>query len=229
MNYLKVYTDFETSIEMLSDAEVGRLFRAMLRYADRGEVSDLCGNERFLWGAAKVGIDHEQEYRRQRAENGAAGGRPAKANKSNEKQKKAKESNEKQTKANKSRNEYEYEYEMNSEYESEDELDSVGAEQAPPPSFLLADGTEYILTENQITTLINGFPMLDVWQTLADIKRWCAVNHDKRKTRAEAERFVNAWFVRERDKKDKWKAEAEAKKQPEKKRSGKYDEIYEKY
>ena len=42
-------------------------------------------------------------------------------------------------------------------------------------------------------------------------------------------RFVNAWFVRERDKKDKWKAEAEARKQPEKKRSGKYDEIYDKY
>ena len=229
MKYLKVYTDFETSIEMLSDAEVGRLFRAMLRYADRGEVSDLCGNERFLWGAAKVGIDHEQEYRRQRAENGAAGGRPAKANKSNEKQKKAKESNEKQTKANKSRNEYEYEYEMNSEYESESELDSVGAEQAPPPSFLLADGTEYILTENQITMLVNEFPMLNCFSVLADIRRWCAANPKQRKTRAGAARFLNAWFVRERDKKDKWKAEAEARKQPEKKRSGKYAEIYEKY
>ena len=228
MNYLKVYTDFANVIEPLGDAEVGRLFCAMLKYAENGEDSQLTGNERYVWGAAKNSIDHVREFNEKKQKNGAKGGRPQNPKKPNETQNnptKPKKPNESQ----KSLKEYEYEDEYESEYESEYELNSVGAEQAPPPGFLLADGTEYILTENQITTLINEFPMLDFFSVLADIRRWCAANPKQRKTRVGAARFLNAWFVRERDKKDKWKAEAEAKKQPEKKRSGKYDEIYDKY
>lgn len=57
MKYLKVFTDFAGDIEVLGDNEVGRLFRAMLLYAETGEERPLVGNERFLWGTAKRNID----------------------------------------------------------------------------------------------------------------------------------------------------------------------------
>ena len=58
MLYLKVWTSFREVIAPLSDAEKGRLFDAMLMYAETGEEPILFeGNERFLWPAAKQGID----------------------------------------------------------------------------------------------------------------------------------------------------------------------------
>ena len=61
MKYLKVFTDFAKSIEMLSDAEKGRLFYAMLTYAETGEEPNLNGNERFVWPTAKMNIDRQEK------------------------------------------------------------------------------------------------------------------------------------------------------------------------
>lgn len=61
MKYLKVFTDFATVISQLNDVEVGRLFRAMLKYAEDGTEADLKGNEKFLWGAAKASIDNQRD------------------------------------------------------------------------------------------------------------------------------------------------------------------------
>lgn len=60
MKYLKVYTDFVQSMEPLSDAERGRLFTAMLEYAEQGTEPDLRGNERFVWPTAKQNIDRQK-------------------------------------------------------------------------------------------------------------------------------------------------------------------------
>lgn len=58
MTYLKVWTSFRESIAPLQDAEKGRLFDAMLKYAETGEEpSEFKGNERFLWAVAKQDID----------------------------------------------------------------------------------------------------------------------------------------------------------------------------
>ena len=61
MKYLKVFTDFAKDLEPLSDTEVGRLFRAMLQYAEEETVPDLKGNERFVWASAKRNIDNQRE------------------------------------------------------------------------------------------------------------------------------------------------------------------------
>lgn len=61
MKYLKVYTDFAADMEQLSDAETGRLFRAMLSYAETGEEPSFGGNEKFLWGTAKKHIDAQRK------------------------------------------------------------------------------------------------------------------------------------------------------------------------
>ena len=61
MKYLKVFTDFAEKIDLLSDAEVGRLFKSMLEYAANGTESELKGNERFLWSMAKLEIDRQAD------------------------------------------------------------------------------------------------------------------------------------------------------------------------
>ena len=61
MKYLKVFTNFSEDLELLSDVEVGRLFRAMLAYAEAGTSGELKGNERFLWATVKKNIDNQRE------------------------------------------------------------------------------------------------------------------------------------------------------------------------
>jgi len=58
MDYLKVWTSFRQTISTLNDSEKGRLFDAMLMYAETGEEpAEFKGNERFLWIVAKQDID----------------------------------------------------------------------------------------------------------------------------------------------------------------------------
>lgn len=61
MKYLKIFTDFKDKMELLSDAERGRLFTAMLEYADSGAELELRGNERFIWKTVKSEIDRQAE------------------------------------------------------------------------------------------------------------------------------------------------------------------------
>ena len=61
MKYLKVFVDFAKDIEGLSDTEAGRLFRAMLKYADTDEEPNLRGVEKILWPVAKKQVDNQRE------------------------------------------------------------------------------------------------------------------------------------------------------------------------
>ena len=76
MEYLKIFTDFARSMEPLDDAERGRLFSAMLAYAERGQIPDLPGNERFIWPTAQLHIDREIEFCEKQRQRGIHGGRP---------------------------------------------------------------------------------------------------------------------------------------------------------
>lgn len=76
MDYLKIFTSFAEVVENLQEAEIGRLFMAMLKYAASGELSDLRGNERFIWPMAKQNIDREAVFLLKQHENGSKGGRP---------------------------------------------------------------------------------------------------------------------------------------------------------
>jgi len=61
MKYLKVFTDFRELMESLENEEKGRLFDAMLAYAEDGTAPVLEGNERFVWAMARRIIDREAE------------------------------------------------------------------------------------------------------------------------------------------------------------------------
>ena len=68
MKYLKVFVDFRYDLEPLTDEERGRLFTAMLRYAEDGTEPDLTGNERFLWPCAKRHIDAQADAYQQQCD-----------------------------------------------------------------------------------------------------------------------------------------------------------------
>jgi hypothetical protein len=102
MEYLKIWTSFRESISPLNDAEKGRLFDAMLLYAETGELPDLKGNERYIWPTAKQAIDRAAQKADTLRQNGNKGGRPPKQAETNDNQTKPNETKQKQTKANES-------------------------------------------------------------------------------------------------------------------------------
>lgn len=80
MKYLKVWTSFRQTISMLSDEEKGRLFEAMLLYAECGQEIELTGNERIIWPGARQGIDLAAIKNETNKNNGMKGGRPPDGN-----------------------------------------------------------------------------------------------------------------------------------------------------
>jgi hypothetical protein len=102
MEYLKIWTSFRESISPLNDAEKGRLFDAMLLYAETGELPDLKGNERYIWPTAKQAIDRAAQKAETLRQNGNKGGRPPKQAETNGNQTKPKETKQNQTKTNES-------------------------------------------------------------------------------------------------------------------------------
>lgn len=117
MNYLKIWTSFREVIDPLNDGERGRLFTAMLEYAELGTLPELKGNERFIWPSAKQAIDRAAEKAESLRQNGAKGGRPPKEKATETKRKQAEpnESNGNQTKANESQKEKDKENEKEKE------------------------------------------------------------------------------------------------------------------
>ena len=82
MKYLKVWVSFRKALEPYDDAERGRLFMAMLAYAESGEEPNFSGNERFIWGQVKETIDLTRETSEKRRQSGSTGGTAAAANNS---------------------------------------------------------------------------------------------------------------------------------------------------
>lgn len=94
MKYLKLFTNFLQTLGELQDDEVGRLFRAMLKYAEDGSEPVLQGNERFVWGAAALHMDMASQFSERKRSAGSIGGsKQTQASTSNDKQVQASASN----------------------------------------------------------------------------------------------------------------------------------------
>lgn len=89
-SYIKVFCDMSETVDELSDAEAGRLFKALLHYGNAETVDSLPGQERIVFRVLKATIDREREaYNRKmqaQRENGKKGGRPINPTKPNETQ-----------------------------------------------------------------------------------------------------------------------------------------------
>ena len=60
LTYIKVFVDYLDAIELLGDAERGRLFTALLEYGRTGVAPQLGGNERFLFPMMRAQIDRDK-------------------------------------------------------------------------------------------------------------------------------------------------------------------------
>lgn len=72
MQYLQIFADKEELLEPFDDAERGRLFTAMMRYALHCEEIPLAGNERFIWPVFKQMIDQSREALENKRKAGSA-------------------------------------------------------------------------------------------------------------------------------------------------------------
>ena len=83
MAYIRLYYDQLESLTPYSDAEVGRLIRGLLQYAQDGTEPGFSGNERFIWPTLRGAVERDAEQYAQKCaalrENGK-NGRRGKAN-----------------------------------------------------------------------------------------------------------------------------------------------------
>ena len=61
MVQLRIFVNFRNALKPFSDDEKGRLFDAMLAYAEDKTVLPLPGNERFIWDWVKETLDAQHE------------------------------------------------------------------------------------------------------------------------------------------------------------------------
>lgn len=64
---------------------------------------------------------------------------------------------------------------------------------------ILNDGSEYIITENDVVTYQQLYRGIDVKEELRKMEAWCLSNEKNRKTRGGAKRFFNNWLSRAQD------------------------------
>lgn len=83
MAYIRLYYDQLESLTPYSDAEVGRLIRGLLKYAQDGTEPEFTGNERFIWPTLRGAVERDAEQYASKCaklrENGRQGGRGHKA------------------------------------------------------------------------------------------------------------------------------------------------------
>ena len=79
--YIKLWRDASATIDLLSEAEAGRLLKALMHYASDQE-DELPGQEKLVFAMLKAQMDREaatyDAYLEKQRENGAKGGRPKK-------------------------------------------------------------------------------------------------------------------------------------------------------
>ena len=81
MPYIKVFPDMSATFDLLSDAEAGRLIKAVLHYG-AGVNDELPGQEKLVFAMLKSQIDRDavsyRDFCDKQRENGSKGGRPKK-------------------------------------------------------------------------------------------------------------------------------------------------------
>lgn len=81
-NSFLIYLDYEEQFNLLTDAEVGQLMRAIMQYEKTQEIPELNGVLKMAFSFMKTQLDRDREkYQakcRKNKENGARGGRPKK-------------------------------------------------------------------------------------------------------------------------------------------------------
>ena len=171
------YRSFYDAIKELPNEEFAKCARAILSYGIEGKEPEENGIAKSIFIMARPQIDANNK----RYENGSKGGRPRKQNDENK--------NQSETKVKPNVND-------NVNVNDNNIIICPEAKIAPASTFLLVDGTEYEIMENDVVEYEQLYPGIDVRQELRNIKGWCAANPRNRKTRSGAKRFLNSWLSR---------------------------------
>jgi hypothetical protein len=193
-----MYTEYLKHIQKMDMEQRGKLFTAILCYAAGEEIPELDAAADMAFSFIQDRMDRDNaaymEKCEKRREAGKLGGRP-KTNASDENQTKAKKANGFSEKQNNPDNDNEPD--NDTDISSNDNRVIAPADKTLcAGKFLLNDGTEYEVSENDVVTYQQLYPGIDVRQELRNIQAWCLSNSKYRKTRGGAKRFMNSWLSR---------------------------------
>lgn len=167
------YRSFYEAVKDFSPEDFKKSVCAIMEYGLNEKEPETSGIEKTIYLLAKPQIDANNR----RYLNGTKGGRPKTKPEPKEK---VKEKEKVKVKDN------------TSAAADSDESPCAGR-------FLLNDGTEYAVSENDVVTYQQLYPGIDVRQELRNIQAWCLSNPKNRKTRNGAKRFLNGWLSRAQD------------------------------
>ena len=186
------YRSFADAIKTLQEEEQLAALWGVIEYGLDEKIPDGNGVATAIYLMAKPQIDANNK----RYQNGAKGGRPRTKQEPNDNQTITKqEPNDNQTitkqepKENVNVNVKEKVNDNKKPSAPDDESPCAGR-------FLLNDGTEYAVSENDVVLYQQLYPGIDVSQELRNIQAWCLSNPKNRKTKAGAKRFLNGWLSR---------------------------------
>jgi len=214
MKYFPAYFTYRETLSGLSYEQIGKLFMALLEYADEGTIPEMEPMCKLAFSFIRGDIDRMNEkYDKKCAvlqENGSKGGRPPKQmvtekpNGFSENQMVFEETKKTNSKGKgKSKGEGKSKEE---ELCAEPETSSASApevEEEIIASLILNDGTYFALTESMAVEYERLYPAVDVRQTFRNMEGWCRDNPVKRKTRQGVRRFIGNWLRGEQDKSHK--------------------------
>ena len=198
------YRSFYEAVKDLPPEDFKKSVSAILDYGLDGVVPDTVGIEKTLYIMAKPQIDANNR----RYTNGLKGWRTKAEPKQNQNKTKTEpKRNQSETKVKPKQNQTETKAEpnvnvkvnVNDNVNDNDKEISAPVDSCESPcagKFLLNDGSEYVITENDVEVFQQLYPGIDVRQEIRGIEGWCLSNPKNRKTRSGAKRFMNAWFSR---------------------------------
>lgn len=208
--YTAVPHEYLEEMDCLSDAEYGRLIRALQYFSMTGEEQTLSGGEKAHWKRVRnrekryqESFDDQKKAKAERAKN-AAKARWGNAQASSSMHKHAQASSSTLSNAKNAK--------TNTESESNTETKDITSpdgdvcteqpknEEPPVIGLLTNTGGVYGITQQQVEEWKALYPSVDVMQQLRAMKGWLDANPRKRKTKGGMKAFVNRWLAKEQDK-----------------------------
>ena len=182
LTYIKVFVDYLDAIELLGDAERGRLFTALLEYGRTGVAPQLGGNERFLFPMMRAQIDRDKaSLEAESSVYSEAGKKGAKARWQGHK----KDGLDSQAKPG----------HKNDGQDGKEKDKDKDKDKLP-----LISGALYPVYPADIAHWKQLYPSVDIRKELRKMLGWLEANPTRQKTAKDIKRFVASWLAKEQDK-----------------------------
>lgn len=204
--YFCAYYSYLDSMEDLSDAECGRVFRALMSYARDGYVPmELNAGETVAFRFIKSQIDRDNEKYTKKCEKNRENKVNSLKRNGNERKQTITNVDERNQRKGKGKGKEK----EKGEEEIIDANASICAEPENPPAALfveppvislpLNDGSEREVTESEVREWEQLYPSVDVRQELRSMLGWIRADPKHRKTKNGVNRFINGWLSRRQD------------------------------